>query len=111
MRRCSSGLLLQLGAVWTGLGPAVAGQPTEAVRAGPARVVLAADPAEVTGTRQRGQVPVQIQSAGAWLVPAGRVGDLHVADPVGVGGDGRVDVVAIDGQVVQVRQQRDVAGT
>ena len=35
----------------------------------------------------------------------GRVGDLHVPDPVGVRGDRRGDVVAVDGQVVEVAQE------
>src|SRR5690606_40335219 len=51
------------------------------------------------------------QLAGTGLVAAGRVGDLHVRDTVAVVRDGGLDVVAVDGEVVDVEQQPDVGGT
>jgi hypothetical protein len=41
-------------------------------------------------------------------MPAGRVCDLHVRDAVGIGGDHGIEVVDIDGEMVEVAEQREV---
>jgi hypothetical protein len=41
-------------------------------------------------------------------MPAGRVCDLHVRDAVGIGGDHGIKVVDIDGEMVEVAEQREV---
>src|SRR5690606_12310488 len=48
------------------------------------------------------------QSAGAGGAPARGVGDLHVGDPVAVGGDLGGDVRAVDGEMVDVAEQPEV---
>ena len=97
---------------WRG-SPAAArspGEPGQARLGRPGRLVLQADPAAVAAAGQGGQVAVEVELAAARLAPAGRVGDLHVRDEVGVRGDRRVDVVAVAGQVVQVAEEADVGG-
>src|ERR671924_270960 len=88
---------------------ALAGQPGEAVGAAAAWDVLQPDPAAVAGGGERAEVAVQVERAGAGLVPPGSVGDLHVGDPVAVGGDRLVEVVTVDGEMVQVAEEAEVA--
>src|SRR4051794_18857739 len=85
-----------------------AGEPVEGVGAGAAGLVLQTDPAVVARGRDAAQVAVDVEAAGAGLVAAGVVGDLDVPDPARRGRDRLLDVVAVDGQVVDVEQQRDV---
>ena len=82
--------------------------PAEAVGGGGGGLVLEADPAAVAGRLEIGELPQQRQRPGAGLVAARGVGDLHMADPVGVVGDDLVDVVAVDREVVEVGEQSDV---
>ena len=56
------------------------------------------------------EVALQVERAAAGLAAAGIVGDLHMGDPVGVSRQGRVDVVAVVGQVEQVAEEADIAG-
>src|SRR5215218_4396876 len=83
-------------------------QPAEAVGGRAAGHVLQPDPAVVTGVREPAEVPVEVELPGARFVPAGRVGDLHVRDPRAVRGDHPVEVLTVDGQVVQVAQEPQV---
>src|SRR5688500_11139448 len=87
-------------------GPAFPGQPFEAALARPTRHVLQPHPAAVAGLLEPAEVAVQVDVAGAWFVAAGGVGDLDVPDPVGVLGDHLGQVVAVDGEVVQVGEKR-----
>src|SRR4029453_3396901 len=90
-------------------GSPLAGQPGEAVVAGPGGLVLEPDPAVVAGGGDPGQVAVEVEGAGAGLVAPGGVGDLDVGDTVAVGGDHLVEVVAVGGQVVEVAEEAEVA--
>src|SRR6478735_11085868 len=83
-------------------------QPGQAVPGAHGRLVLQRDIPVVALGRERGQVPVDVQPAGARLAAARAVGDLHVPDPIGVVLDGRGYVVAVDVQVVQVAEELDV---
>src|SRR5699024_766506 len=86
-------------------------QPGERVGlgAGAGGLVLQPEPAAVTALEEVGGPPRDRRLAGAGLVPAGGVGDLHVCDAVGIGGARRVDVVAVGDQVVHVEEQADVS--
>lgn len=66
-------------------------------------------PSRRTGGLEPADVAVEVRLASTWLMPTGRVGDLHMRDAVGVAGDRSIEVVAVDGQVVEVAQQAEVA--
>src|SRR5882757_11030071 len=83
-------------------------QPVEGGRGLGAGQVFQADPAGVSGVIQRGEVAVEGELAGARLVPARCVGDLDVPDPGDVAVDLLGQVVTVDGQVVEVGEQRQV---
>src|SRR4029450_9016629 len=61
------------------------------------------------GERGRAEVRVEIERAGSGLWAPGSVGDLHVGDPVAVGGDHPVKVVAVDGEMVEIAEETEVA--
>src|SRR5699024_2324681 len=86
------------------------GQPGERVGlgGGAGGLVLQPEPAVVAAGEEVGGPAGDRRLAGAGLVPAGGVGDLHVRDTVGIGGARRVDVVAVGDQVVHVEEQADV---
>src|SRR5215213_6707957 len=88
---------------------ALARQPGEAVGAAAAWDVLQPDPASIAGGGERAQVAVEVKRAGAGLVPPRSVGDLHVGNSVGVGDDHPVKVVAVDGEMVEVAEETEVA--
>src|SRR4029450_9114431 len=62
-----------------------AGQPGEAVVAGPGGLVLEPDPAVVAGGGDPSQVAVEVDVAGAGLVAPRGVGDLDGGDTVAIG--------------------------
>src|SRR5690606_8673660 len=96
--------------MWWRSGALVGGQPAERVglRLLTGGLVLEPDPAVVATAGQVAEPAADRQLPGTGLVAAGGVGDLHVRNPVAVGGQGGVDVVAVDGQVVDVEEQTEV---
>ncbi len=69
------------------------------------RGVLEPDPAGVGQVLERGQDAGDVDRAGARLVPARSVGDLHVPDAVGAAPDHLDRVLAVDRQVVDVAEE------
>src|SRR3954453_20915634 len=92
---------------WT-TAPGRARKPTEAVGARSGRRVLQADVARVPDAGELVEVTGDVEDAAAGLVPTGGIGDLHVADAVGVRGQRGVDVVAVRRQVIDVEQQPQI---
>src|SRR5215212_6482011 len=97
-----------VGLVGSGGAAALAGQPGEAVGAGAARLVLQPDPAAVAGGGELTEMAVEVEGARAGLVAPGGVGDLDVGDLIAVGGGHLIEVVAVDGQVVEVAEEAEV---
>src|SRR5690625_3872142 len=77
-------------------------------RVGVGGLVLQTDRAGVAGAAQVLDPPLDRELAAAGGAAAGGVGDLHVGDPLGIGGEVGVDVGAVDRQVVDVEEEAEV---
>src|SRR3954451_22727214 len=91
-----------------GSGDAVILQPAEARLGAVLRLVLAADPALVADPVDVAEEELVVDLAGAGLVAAGRVGELHVGDAREVRLDRRGEVTLHDLHVVDVVLEGDV---
>src|SRR5699024_5912509 len=71
-------------------------------------LVLQPDPPVVAATGEVRDPPGDGQLPCAGLVPPGRIGDLDVGDPLGVGLPRRIHIVPVDREVEDIEEEPDV---